>query len=359
MIIWAKLSDIFGRKQIFITTIFIFTAFSGGCGGSQALDQLWKLSSTIFLRPYWHTSSVICRTFQGIGAAGVYSMAALVTYEMVPKAKLPWYGGLNSAAVALSTLIGPLCGGLINNYTTWRWVFLLKYVEVTLEWCRFDKFCSLPLGIIVIAALFLGLPSNFPKQLRINQTRQTENKRMYHVKLAKLDILGAILLLGGSLLLATALLEVPTRFSWSSAATIVCLVFASLSWIGFFVWEWYISRYDCRREPVFPWHFLNDRTWIGMLMYDLITSWLSLTLLTYGFGKPAPHFLWASLSMWWLCFCLKDSRSSLAQALWTQGFGCSHIHSLLRWVLFSRIWSALHAELQSSISYCVEHSSKH
>lgn len=60
-------------------------------------------------------------------------MAALITYEMVPKAKLPLYGGINSVAVALSTLIGPLCGGLINNYTTWRWVFYLKYVEGNLE----------------------------------------------------------------------------------------------------------------------------------------------------------------------------------------------------------------------------------
>lgn len=72
--------------------------------------------------------SIICRTFQGIGAAGTYSMAALITYEMVPKAKLPLYGGLNSVAVALATLMGPLLGGLINNNASWRWVFYLKYV---------------------------------------------------------------------------------------------------------------------------------------------------------------------------------------------------------------------------------------
>lgn len=74
-------------------------------------------------------SSIICRTFQGIGAAGTYSMAALITYEMVPKAKLPLYGGLNSVSVALATLMGPLFGGLINNNASWRWVFYLKYVE--------------------------------------------------------------------------------------------------------------------------------------------------------------------------------------------------------------------------------------
>lgn len=56
-------------------------------------------------------------------------MAVLITYEMVPKAKLPLYGGLNAVAVALATLMGPLFGGLINNHTTWRWIFYLKYVK--------------------------------------------------------------------------------------------------------------------------------------------------------------------------------------------------------------------------------------
>jgi MFS family permease len=40
LIIWAKLSDIFGRKPAIIATMAIFVAFSGGCGASQTMDQL-------------------------------------------------------------------------------------------------------------------------------------------------------------------------------------------------------------------------------------------------------------------------------------------------------------------------------
>ena len=40
MITWAKLSDIWGRKQTLMTSILIFTAFSAGCGGSKTLVQL-------------------------------------------------------------------------------------------------------------------------------------------------------------------------------------------------------------------------------------------------------------------------------------------------------------------------------
>ena len=43
MITWAKLSDIFGRKQTIITSVLIFIVFSAGCGGSKTLDQLLVL----------------------------------------------------------------------------------------------------------------------------------------------------------------------------------------------------------------------------------------------------------------------------------------------------------------------------
>ena len=40
IIIWAKLSDIFGRKHTLAACLLIFTAFSGGCGGAQTMNQL-------------------------------------------------------------------------------------------------------------------------------------------------------------------------------------------------------------------------------------------------------------------------------------------------------------------------------
>lgn len=57
-------------------------------------------------------------------------MSVLTIYEMVPKAKLPIYGGLASLVVACATTMGVLLGGLINDNATWRWVFYLKYVKL-------------------------------------------------------------------------------------------------------------------------------------------------------------------------------------------------------------------------------------
>lgn len=132
---------------------------------------------------------------------------------------------------------------------------------------KINETYSLPAGALVITTLLLGMPRNFPNHARVSTPQQGEDNKFSRESLAKLDIVGAGLLLSGSLLLTTALLEASTRFSWSSAATISLLVISGLSWILFFTWEWYITGKDGKQEPVFPWRFFYDPAWMGMLMY--------------------------------------------------------------------------------------------
>ena len=56
-------------------------------------------------------------------------MAILTVYEMVPKAKLAIYGALISVTIAMATVTGPIFAGLIDNNSTWRWIFYLKSVK--------------------------------------------------------------------------------------------------------------------------------------------------------------------------------------------------------------------------------------
>lgn len=49
IVIFAKLSDIYGRKIVFIICIVIFTIFSGGCAAAQTMEQLYALLHTIYL----------------------------------------------------------------------------------------------------------------------------------------------------------------------------------------------------------------------------------------------------------------------------------------------------------------------
>jgi MFS family permease len=75
------------------------------------------------------TNSIIFRAFQGIGGSGIYSMVFVVVPEIVPLPKLGLATGSIGAVYAMSSVLGPTLGGAIVSRTTWRWVFLLKFVQ--------------------------------------------------------------------------------------------------------------------------------------------------------------------------------------------------------------------------------------
>jgi MFS family permease len=53
-------------------------------------------------------------------------MCTIIVYEIAPKEALPIYGGLSFSSVALATVIGPVMGGAIETYSSWRWIFFFK-----------------------------------------------------------------------------------------------------------------------------------------------------------------------------------------------------------------------------------------
>jgi MFS family permease len=109
MVVLAKLSDIIGRKTVLISCLAVFTIFSGACGAAQTMNQL-----------------IVFRALQGLGASGVYSVVMVVFFEMVPREAYPRYSVIVTGLFAISLFLGPLLGGVINQSTTWRWVFILK-----------------------------------------------------------------------------------------------------------------------------------------------------------------------------------------------------------------------------------------
>lgn len=122
------------------------------------------------------------------------------------------------------------------------------------------------MGVLVNLTLLLGMPINFPNPPAAAPIEKNKYPFFSRASLAKLDVLGAALLLSGSLLLTTALLEVSIRFSWSSAGSISLLVVSGLCWICFLLWEWYITGKDGKQEPIFPWRFVHDRAFMGLIV---------------------------------------------------------------------------------------------
>ena len=110
-VLFARLSDVFGRRNAFTAAYVIFMAFSIGCGFATSLDQL-----------------VAFRAVQGVGGSGLYSLTMVIFPEIVPLEKRKYIGTLVGLIVAVSGVLGPVLGGVITHYSSWRWIFWIKYV---------------------------------------------------------------------------------------------------------------------------------------------------------------------------------------------------------------------------------------
>ena len=106
---FAKVSDVVGRKWAFLAAYALFVAFSIGCAAADTFVQL-----------------VVCRAFQGVGGSGLYSLAIIILTEVTPRQWKRFIGTIIGIIIALAGVLGPILGGVLTNYESWRWIFWIK-----------------------------------------------------------------------------------------------------------------------------------------------------------------------------------------------------------------------------------------
>ncbi|WP_165006039.1 MULTISPECIES: MFS transporter [unclassified Enterococcus] len=151
-VLWGRIADIFENKQIFqvATVIFILSSLVGGL----ATNML---------------TLIIARGFMGIGAGGMVSIPFIIYAKLYPDmAGRARALARVTAAYTLSTVIGPIIGGFIVDYSSWHWVFLINLpigilAVIMLQFSYHEdnqeqvaaKFDYLGAGILSIALIFL------------------------------------------------------------------------------------------------------------------------------------------------------------------------------------------------------------
>jgi EmrB/QacA subfamily drug resistance transporter len=204
--IFGRLSDLFGRRSMFVVAVWIFTGASALCG---------LATSMVFL--------IAARALQGIGAGGTFALSQAVFGEIFPPHERGRMQGYLAAVWGISALVGPLIGGLIVVYLGWRWTF----------------FVNVPVGVAANYMLVVGL-KDLPS----------------HGRRRRIDYAGAACLLVSIISLMLALLEVgkvgQVVGTEALVGLIVCLVFTA----AFLTVE---SRVP---EPILPLTLFGSRTFV-------------------------------------------------------------------------------------------------
>ena len=121
--IYGKLSDLYGRKQVYAVSMILFLAGSILCSQAQTMEQL-----------------VLFRGIQGLGAGGVLPLAFTIIGEIFDLEQRARMQGLFSGVWGVSSVIGPVIGGFLVDQVSWHWVFLINVIPGTLA-SRFGVVC--------------------------------------------------------------------------------------------------------------------------------------------------------------------------------------------------------------------------
>jgi EmrB/QacA subfamily drug resistance transporter len=201
--LYGKLSDLFGRRPIFLFGIGIFMVGSLLAGLSQ---EMWQL--------------IGARGIQGLGAGALFPIALAVIGDLFAPSERGRYQGLFGAVFGLSVLIGPAIGGVITDTIGWPFVFFL----------------NLPIGAVVFAMVRRNLP-------------------LYHLATdrPRIDYLGAALFTGALVPILIGLTNKQAA-DWTDPAVGGLVGLGTLLLIAFLVVE---SR---AAEPIVPLHLFRNRS---------------------------------------------------------------------------------------------------
>jgi EmrB/QacA subfamily drug resistance transporter len=173
--IWGRLSDLHGRRRVYLAGVTLFLVGSALCGAAHSMLQL-----------------IIFRAVQGLGAGALVPLAMTIIGEIYTVAERPRVQALFSGMWGLASIGGPLLGGYLTDAISWRWVFYI----------------NLPFGILTAVVIGSAYPA-------FRETRRVT-----------VDWAGALLLFAGVSCLLAGLSDMGPPLRWLAASAALLTGFA-------------------------------------------------------------------------------------------------------------------------------------
>ena len=221
--IYGKLGDLYGRRRLMLFGMGLFTLASLFCGLAQNMEQL-----------------VLARIIQGIGAGGMISVSQAIIGDIVPPRERGRYQGYFSSMYALASVAGPVLGGYMTEYLSWRWVFLI----------------NLPLGLAawwISHRTLVGLP--VPQRKPV------------------IDYLGTMLMILGLTSLLLSITFIGQGQSWRDQQV---AGFLGVALIALALFVWHERRTP---EPLLPMHLFANRNAVLCWCTVFFTSFQAISLI--------------------------------------------------------------------------------
>lgn len=224
MPIYGKLGDLFGRKYVMMTAVFVFIAGSLACGMAGSMNQL-----------------IAARVLQGFGGGGIMVSIFAINSDLFEPRERAKYQSFSSLVLMASGSLGPTIGGLLSSAFGWRSIFLV----------------NVPIAVLALAGLYLMLPWVRP------------NRK------PKIDWAGA-------LALATAIASV---VFWADSGHIFgsildprSFVFPAITVIAVLAW----IRIERRApEPILPLSLFRDPTFPLLLVVALTSGGVAIGMVNF------------------------------------------------------------------------------
>jgi EmrB/QacA subfamily drug resistance transporter len=214
MPLWGRLSDLYGRRPMYLAGLVLFLAGSALSGAARSMTAL-----------------IAFRMLQGLGAGSLMPIGMTIVADLFGLERRARMQGYFSSVWGLASIVGPLLGGLLSDHASWRWVFYI----------------NLPFGLVAMALIGRAL-------------REAPRGRR-----PVIDYAGLALFAGGVSSLLIGVVEAGRVGAWSGLDVVLPLVIAAAALGAFVVVE--------RRaaEPIVPLRLFGTR----MIVAAVITGFLA------------------------------------------------------------------------------------